>query len=118
MRKVVKEIVWPDKPGFINFKTKLFVTDIQENILIAAQALIDQKYPFRAGPWGTHIYSIKKREFYLNQYLWFYQEYSRFPVKERLLEDFPNSLSFPVKEYVLTPISWCKETGLSEPDSV
>lgn len=105
---MVKQIVWPDKPGFKNFKTKLFVTDIQEMILKEAQSLIDLKYPFKAGPWGTDTYSIKKREFYLNQYLWFYKEHSRFPLEERLLEDFPNSMSFPIKEYVLTPMPWSR----------
>ena len=55
-----------------------------DKILNQAKNLIDKAYPFRPGPHGGSFFSQRHREYYLNQYLWFYEKNGRLPDREIL----------------------------------
>ena len=58
-------------------------------ILNEAKLLIDKVHPQRFGPHGLGFISLRYREYYLNQYLWFYEENGRFPDREILRAKVP-----------------------------
>jgi len=80
-----EQIVWPANPKFA------YVTYVKapyKNVLILhkAKLLVDKKYPLRPAPQGGTFISVRRREYYLNQFLWFYENNGRFPDGE-ILED-------------------------------
>ena len=58
-------------------------------ILNQAKLLVDKVHPLRFGPHGLGFISLRHREYYLNQYLWFYEENGRFPRREILKDKVP-----------------------------
>ena len=58
-------------------------------ILNQAKLHVDKVHPQRFGPHGLGSISLRYREYYLNQYLWFYEKNRRFPDEEILKEKTP-----------------------------
>ena len=54
-------------------------------ILNQAKLLVDKVHPLRFGPHGLGFISLRHREYYLNQYLWFYEKNGRFPTRGDVL---------------------------------
>ena len=54
-------------------------------ILNQAKLLIDKVHPQRFGPHGLGFICLRRREYYLNQYLWFYEKNGRFPTRRDAL---------------------------------
>ena len=59
--------------------------------LEVAKYLVGRKYPIEYVKYYSSFFSQRKREYYLNQYLWFYEKYGRFPNprKEVIVDSYP-----------------------------
>lgn len=77
------EIIYPSNPKFPYIT---YVKAPYKNALILQKAklLVDKAHPLRCGPNGLSFISVRYREYYLNQCLWFYEENGRFPDGEIL----------------------------------
>ena len=99
-------------PEASNYKARIFARYSNKAVFEEAKLLVDQNYPFHCAPHGGTYYIARKREYYLNQYLWFYEQYKRFPYSNELItQDYFYSLS---KLNEIKPATWFTLTNKNE----
>ena len=100
------EIIYPANPKF-TYVTYLKAPYKNALILHKAKLLVDKKYPLRPAPQGGTFISVRRREYYLNQYLWFYENNGRFPDEEILKDKAPfNGFSWAGSPDGYEPHQW------------
>jgi hypothetical protein len=91
-------------PDTTIYTARIFADYPNKTILDKAKQLVDKNYPFHGAPHGGTYYVAKKREFYLNQYLWFYEKYKRLPYdQESIVEDYISNAN---KFSEIKPATW------------
>lgn len=80
--------VYSDK---ITHKVYLNAPYSDDATLEVAKYLVGKIYPIEYVKYYSSFFSQRKREYYLNQYLWFYEKYGRFPNprKEKIVDLYP-----------------------------
>jgi len=101
-----EKIIYPANPKF-TYVTYLKAPYKNALILHKAKLLVDKKYPLRPSPQGGTFISVRHREYYLNQYLWFYENNGRFPIREILKDKAPfNGFAWAGSHYGYEANQW------------
>lgn len=86
------------------YKARIFASYPSKEVLKKAKFLVDKNFPFHGAPHGGTYYIAKRREYYLNQYLWFYEKYKRLPKNNELVIE--KYCSSNPKNLELKPATW------------
>ena len=84
-------------------------------ILNQAKLHVDKVHPQRFGPHGLGSISLRYREYYLNQYLWFYEKNGRFPTRRDALN---GKAPFKGFSWVGSPDGYEPHPWITVPDSL
>lgn len=96
-------IIWSDSHPH---KVRVYAPYPNTKVLDKAKQIVDRICPYVFRPYGGTFMIILQREFYLNQYLFFYNSHKRFPNLERLTDKPPSSYGFPYKHKAIPAGEW------------
>ncbi len=82
------KINWPEM-GNDSFVAYVCAPVPSKEVLERAKDWIDIAYPFRPAPYGGTFCILRRREYYLNQYLWFYGRHGYLPTTEVITDPYP-----------------------------
>lgn len=83
------KINWPESKKNPALVAYVCAPTPSKAILNEAKWYVDVACPFRGGPNGGTFYNLRKREYLLNQYLWFYDKHGYLPTTEIITDPYP-----------------------------